>query len=407
MIKFFIVISFILKTIYKFFLTFLNIKGANRNLPENVKDIYDEKEFNKWKSYNKENIKLGILENIFDFILNFCLLSFNIYAIFFYLFNVNDYYRYFWLIIILSIISNFLSIPFDYYDTFFIEEKYGMNKTTKKTFILDKVKSFILEIILSFLLIFIIKYLYDKFGNRGTILIIVSIVGLMLLITISIMQILKLFNKFTPLEDGELKDKLISLCEKHGIKVKKIVVKNASLRTTKSNAFCTGLGKTKTISLDDNLLKNFSNEEILAVFAHEEAHAKFKHLFKTLPFTIINIAFMIVLFIIILNFEKISLAFGFKEMNYYISFLVLELIIWPFEIFINFLGNYLSRKHEYEADNFAVNEGYGEFLISALKKLHKESLSNINPHPVIVKLNYSHPTLSERITAIKKNFSKI
>ena len=402
MIKVIAIILFVLKELYGSFLTYIRIKGTDRELPDNVKDVYDEEEFNRWKSYKKENIRLGIINDIVGFILNISLISFNLYAALFYVFNVNDYLKYLWLLTITAIIGLVVSLPTDYYDTFVIEEKYGFNKSTKMTFSLDKIKSLILGVIVSSIPIFIIKYLYDKFGNRGAILIILSLIAVSLILALCVMQILKIFNKFKPLEDGELKDRIIALCEKYDIKVKRIVVKDASRRTTKANAFCTGFGKKKTISLDDNLVNNYSIDEIVAVFAHEFAHAKYKHTLKTLPFGIFRMVFLLVVFIVLLNFESISLAFGFREMNYMIVLLVLGLIIWPIEILLDYIANLLSRKHEYEADAFTAKEGYGEMLISALKKLNKESLSDINPHPLIVKLTYSHPTLSERITAIRK-----
>ena len=402
MIKVIAIILFVLKELYGSFLTYIRIKGTDRELPDNVKDVYDEEEFNRWKSYKKENIRLGIINDIVGFILNISLISFNLYAALFYVFNVNDYLKYLWLLAITAIIGLVVSLPTDYYDTFVIEEKYGFNKSTKMTFALDKIKSLILGVIVSSIPIFIIKYLYDKFGNRGAMLIILSLIAVSLILALCVMQILKIFNKFKPLEDGELKDRIIALCEKYDIKVKRIVVKDASRRTTKANAFCTGFGKKKTISLDDNLVNNYSIDEIVAVFAHEFAHAKYKHTLKTLPFGIFRMVFLLVVFIVLLNFESISLAFGFREMNYMIVLLVLGLIIWPIEILLDYIANLLSRKHEYEADAFTAKEGYGEMLISALKKLSKESLSDINPHPLIVKLTYSHPTLSERITAIRK-----
>lgn len=400
MIKVVVIVLFILKKVYDGVLTYIDIKGADRPLPVNVKDVYSEEEFNRWKAYNKENIRLGVFNDIVEFILDFSLLLLNVYALLFYIFNTNDYIRYLWLIFILSVIALVINIPFDYYDTFVIEEKYGMNKSTKLTFILDKIKGLIVGVVLSFIPIAIIKYLYDRFGNNGAMLIIISIVGITLLIAVCIMQLLKIFNKFTPLPDGELKDKLIALCKKYDIKVKRIVVRDASRRTTKANAFCTGLGKRKTISLDDNLVNNYTSDQIVAVFAHEFAHAKYKHMLKTLPFGIFKTILMLLMFIVLLNFEGVSLVFGFTERNYFIVFLVMGFIMWPVETLLDYIGNYLSRKHEYEADAFATKEGYGEELISALKKLSKESLSDINPHPLIVKLTYSHPTLSERITAI-------
>lgn len=401
MIKIIVLILLLLKTIYEAFLTYIDIKSADRELPDNVKDVYNEEEFNNWKAYNKENIHLGIIDDIIDFILNFSLIYFNIYAIIFYSINVNEYVKYLWLIVIVAIISLILDFPMDYYDTFVIEEKYGMNKSTKLTFVLDKFKSLFLSLMFSFIPIVIIKNLYDRFGNSGAILIILSIVGLSLIIVALVMQILKIFNKFTELENTELRNKLISLCEKYDIKVKRIVVRDASRRTTRANAFCTGLGKKKTISLDDNLINNYTDDQIVAVFAHEFAHAKYKHTLKVLPFAIFKIVFAMVIFILLLNFKSIYVAFGFNEINYMIAFLVEGLFMWPIDILFDYIANALSRKHEYEADAFAAKEGYGEDLISALKKLSKESLSDINPDPLIVKLEYSHPTLSQRITAIR------
>ena len=228
------------------------------------------------------------------------------------------------------------------------------------------------------------------------------IVVLSLLLSTLVVPLMKIFNKFTPLADGELKDKLLALCDKYHVQVKKIVIKDASRRTTKSNAFCTGLKK-KTISIDDNLLNNFTTDEIVAVFAHEFAHAKYKHVLKTLPFSLIRSVLVIVLFGLVLSVKEFFTPFGFAEANYYFAMVVLDALIWPFSNLTNTAFNYLSRKHEYQADAFAAKEGYGEALISALKRLVNESLSEINPHPWIVKTEYSHPTLSQRITAVRAN----
>ncbi|MBQ2204697.1 MAG: hypothetical protein II411_02230, partial [Lachnospiraceae bacterium] len=143
MIKVIAIILFVLKELYGSFLTYIRIKGTDRELPDNVKDVYDEEEFNRWKSYKKENIRLGIINDIVGFILNISLISFNLYAALFYVFNVNDYLKYLWLLTITAIIGLVVSLPTDYYDTFVIEEKYGFNKSTKMTFSLDKIKSLI------------------------------------------------------------------------------------------------------------------------------------------------------------------------------------------------------------------------------------------------------------------------
>ena len=402
MLKIIVIIFDILKEAFDSFLLYLSIKNVDAKLPENVKDVYNEEEYNNWKKYDAENNRLTIISGMVDFIVFIAFLTFDLYAKIFYMLDVNSYLRYFWLIFIISILSTIISLPFSYYDTFVIEEKYGLNKSTKQTFFLDLIKTFFINLLLMYVVIVIIKFLYEKFGNVGGILIIITIVGISLLIAAGIMLLLKIFNKFKPLEDGELKEKLIALCDKYDIKVKKIVIRDASRRTTRANAFCTGIGKKKTISLDDNLVNNYTVDQIVAVFAHEFAHAKYKHSIKMLPLGIINVVVVLAIIILLFSFDGISVAFGFSELNYLIIFLVFGILSWPFGIINDYFTNSISRKHEYEADAFAAREGYGEELIASLKKLNKESLSDINPHPLIVKLEYSHPTLSERITAIKK-----
>ena len=244
--------------------------------------------------------------------------------------------------------------------------------------------------------------LFEVFGNMAIIWGTVASLIIVLLIMLIIVPVMRIFNKFDPLQDGELKDQLLALCDKYGIRVRKIVVRDASRRTTTSNAFCTGIGDRKTISLDDNLVNEYSPEEITAVFAHEFAHAKYHHSVKSLPFSVFNIVIVFTALAIVLNIPGLYTAFGFEGINYYLAQMLTSVIIWPLSTMLSAIGNYLSRRHEYEADAFAAVEGYGEELISALKRLNKESLSDINPHPATVLLNYSHPTLSQRIEAIER-----
>ena len=295
-----------------------------------------------------------------------------------------------------------IDLPFDYYDTFVIEEKYGLNKSTKMTFALDTIKETVLGTVISYALIVLIMVLFEKFGNMAIIWCTLAMIVIAVIIMLIIIPLMRIFNKFEPLEEGELKDKLLALCDKYGVRVKRIVVKDASRRTTTSNAFCTGIGNRKTISLDDNLVNAYSADEITAVFAHEFAHAKFRHVIKSLPFSVLGILISFVSLAIVLNIPSLYTAFGFDGMNYYFAQMMSGVIIWPLSTAMGIVGNYISRKHEYQADAFAAKEGYGQVLISALKRLSKESLSGVNPHPAMVILNYSHPTLSQRIDAIRK-----
>ncbi|MDO5133095.1 MAG: M48 family metallopeptidase [Eubacteriales bacterium] len=401
-IKTILILSFILNEAFDWYLDYLDTKHMNAAVPENVRDVYNKEEYEKWISYHKDNKRLGILMQAVSFLVSLVMLVFSLHAFVFRMFEGKPVYlQYFCAIVLFSMITTLVSIPFQYYDTFVIEEKYGMNKTTLKTFILDMIKSWVISTVLMFALISLIMFLYERFGDSGIVLICAAFILISLVFSMIAVPLMRIFNKFVPLEDGELKDALLALCDKYGVQVKKIIVRDASRRTTKANAFCTGITKKKTISLDDNLVEDYDKEQIVAVFAHEFAHAKYRHILKSLPFslaqTVLTIVMMGIIFHILPAFE----AFGFTGVNYYFAMTLLNMLTWPLSRGLECVACQISRKHEYEADAFAAREGYGEALISALKKLSKDSLSNLNPHPLIVKLMYSHPTLSQRIEAIE------
>lgn len=401
MIRRVVIIVYIINSIYDFFLLALEAFSSSRPLPENVKDVYSREEYIRHLSYQKDKRKIELYALILSASLNFIFLVENVYARLFNLFEGrNILIQYLAVIVILEIISTLIKLPFSIYSTFVIEEKYGMNRTTKKTYILDTIKSFILSLILTFLLISLIIYFFSRYGIRGVIGTSIAVITLTLIISALIIPLLRLFNKFTPLEDGILKEKLLEITAKNNMEVKRIVVRDASRRTTTSNAFCTGIRK-KTIALDDNLVKNFSTDEIVAVFAHEAGHAKMKHALKSLPLSILSSVLTILAFGFLLEYTPFFSSFGFKSVNYLFAFILLGTIFKPFDIIGGIITNYISRKHEYEADKFAADEGYGESLISALKKLHRDALSEINPPKWIIITEYSHPTLSERISAVE------
>jgi len=403
MLKVILLISFFLNKGFEALVRYINDRYMNNDLPDNVKDVYDEKEYANWRNYKKESGRLYTVSNVVDIAISAILLITNAYSWGFGIFgNHNVYIQYLFFIYGVTVFTELIDLPFKYYDTFVIEEKYGFNKSTKKTFFIDVIKDTVFGGVISFLLIALIMIVFEKFGNMAILVGTVAMMLIMLVLNLIIVPIMRIYNKFTPLEDGELKSKLLELCEKYNVRVRKIVVKDASRRTTKSNAFCTGLGNRKTISLDDNLVDNFSDDEIIAVFAHEFAHAKYKHVVKSLPFSILRIMLVFIAMWIVLNIPELYTAFGFEGVNYFFAEMLVTLITWPISIGLDIIANYLSRKHEYQADAFAAKEGYGDKLVSALKRLHKEALSDINPHPVKVLLDYSHPTLSQRITAIEK-----
>ena len=403
MIKIIIVFSFLLMEGFDAFIKHLDKMYIDKELPENVRDVYDEEEYRKWRNYQSESGRFDMVSDGVKIAVNFLLLVLNVYAWLFKAVAVeNVFFQYFIVVVLLTLLSSVIAIPFKYYDTFVIEEKYGLNKTTKVTFVKDTIKDFLIASVIMYALIMLLKVIFETFGNLAIIVSTAAVVVIMLILNLIIVPLMRIYNKFTPLEEGELRDKLTDLCVKYGMKVRKIVVKDASRRTTTSNAFCSGYGKLKTISLDDNLVNNFADEEIVAVFAHEFAHAKYKHVIKSFPFAIISMLITFSGLYLVLNIPALYIPFGFEGINFYFAQVLLSIMIWPVTKIITAVSNHISRKHEYQADAFAAEEGYGDYLVSALKRLSKEALSDINPHPIKVVLNYSHPTLSQRIEAIDR-----
>ncbi len=403
MVKALVITLIVSKCLYSLFLLLLSSLSTLSPLPDEVTDVYESERYNLFKSYKSENIRLSLISGILSLILNTLFLIFNVYATIYSLFEgLNIYLSYFLFIVVITLLFEVIDIPFSYYNTFVIEEKYGMNKTTKKTFVLDSIKSYIMMLILISLIVSALIFFFSRYGIYAIIWTCALFIAFTLLVNALIMPLMRVFNKFTPLEEGELKTKLLSLCTKYKVRVKRIVVRDASRRTTTSNAFCSGLSK-KTISIDDNLINNFSSDEITAVFAHEFAHARYKHTLKSLPFTFLTSAVLIAAMGIMLEFTDLYTAFGFKSINYLFASLFVSSFIWPLNIVLSTIGNTISRAHEYEADAFAAREGYGDALISALEKLTTESLSEINPHPWIIITEYSHPTLAQRIRSIRKH----
>lgn len=401
MIKIILLISYVLENIFDFVLVKLNDSYVKKPLPENVKDVYDEEKYNKWINYRNDSKKFSAVETLVTAAISLGLYIFNVHAKVFSLFGLNEILSNLLLILVFTLFSTIISIPFSYYLNFVIEEKYGFNKTTIKTFIVDIIKEFLISIVLMSLLFLVVMFLFEKFHNLGILFTIIAVILFNLFVSLFSMTFLRIFNKFTPLEDGELRQSLTDLCEKYNVKIKEIYVMDASKRTTRANAFCTGFTK-KTISLDDNLVNNYSNDKIVAVFAHEFGHAKHKHVLKSMWFAFFRISILIISLGVILNFPIICRQFGFEDVNYFFAFSVLTMISWPASRVFDLISNKISRTFEYQADAFAAKEGYGESLIGALKQLSKDALTNLNPHPFVVMLEHSHPTLSQRIDAVRK-----
>ena len=388
--------------LWNLFLNLLKARSAKNPIPANVADVYDGETYQKWKAYNGEKSRLSIAESTVSFLADVLLVAFNVYAAFARLFPDGLWMQMF-SVLLLSQIVSLCTIPFSYYNTMGIEERYGFNRSTKKTFWIDQLKECIISLVVMLIVGSLLLWLHQWLGD-GLILafaVVMTLLGLGISFLYPFFS--RIFNKFTPLEDGELKDRITALLEKNGYKVRAIQVMDASRRSTKSNAYFTGFGKMKTIVLYDTLVQSMTTDEICAVFAHEMGHGLHKDTLKNQVLSFVQMLILGVLAWLTLRSPEIFRSFGFDTVNYgFAIFLIMGVEFALIAPLFGLLVSWHSRRAEYRADAQAVKEGYGDALISGLKKLAKENFSDLSPHPLLVKLVYSHPTLNQRIDAIER-----
>ena len=391
---------------YRIFLHVLSNKQVGKPLPASVQGIYNDEEYDKWRRYNNKKDKLGITSGIIGLAINIVLYCTSLVSVIYNAMPGDVFVKAMLFFLVVGLVETIISLPIDYIFNFKIEAEFGFNKVTPKTFIADTIKNYILNNVLTIAIFGLVTLAYHLFGNYFGIIAFVGLALLMILISAFSTVFSKIFNKFTPLPEGELRTNLSKMFEDAGYKLKDIYVMDASKRTTKANAYCGGIGKLKQIVLYDNLVNNYTDGEITAVFAHELAHFKNKDTTKMTFFNMLNFLPMMLMMTVMMIVPEIAQSFGFENANiffaFYVSFgsilsIVTSLIMIPF--------NYMSRKFECRADSLAYELGYGDDLISGLRKLHKDSLSDMNPHQTVVKLTYNHPPLHERIELIeaKKN----
>lgn len=402
--KIIFIICALLGGAYSIILNIVKYRSANNPTPENVSDIYDAETYQTWKKYSAEHCRLDIISSFISCALTLALLISDAYSA-----VANIFPSFFWqlfsVVILEVVIGAIVETVIGYIKTMKIEQKYGFNRSTLKTFIFDRVRSIILSAGLSFGLAYLIYITHTFTGN----FIILVFAGVMLAFTLLISFLFpylsRIGNKFKPLEDGELKEKLMELLTKHGYKVRAIEVMDASRRTTKLNAYIAGFGKSKTIVLYDNLLNAMTTDEICAVFAHELGHGIHKHVLKQ---QLLSTGYLLVLAStvwLIISYPQIYTEFGFGGVNYGFAYILTGIAISIIQPAINLVINASSRAHEYEADRQAVSEGYGEAMISAFKKLAKDNFAHLAPSRINVVLEYSHPPMSERVAAVEKEMA--
>lgn len=391
---------------YSVILNLYKRRSAENPIPESVSDVYDDETYTKWRAYNAEHSRLDLISSIVSGVANLILLGLNVYSAFAGLFPADPVVQTLAVVLLDVVVSEIVHLGFSYHGTMVIEQKYGFNKSTKKTFVTDKIRGFILSAALSLAIAFLLMALHNWLGDYLIILFAAVMFLFSLLISFLYPLLSRIGNKFEPLEEGELRTRLMELLTSHGYKVRDIKVMDASRRTTKLNAYFTGFGSSKTIVLFDNLVNAMTPDEICAVFAHELGHGLHKDVLKLQIINIGNFLLMAVAAWLAVCSSVIHEAFGFAEVNYGFAYILIGIFISLIQPLTSMVINALSRKFEYRADRQAVTEGYGEAMIHALKKLARENFAELAPTRISVLLEYSHPPLADRISAVQAQISK-
>ena len=405
-ILFWIIIGIIvLDFAFEKYLDYLNTTKWSDVLPDEVKGIYDEKKYKKQQAYQRENHRFGLITGSFSFAITLSMFLFFGFALvngWAWSFTGNAILAALIFFGILMFASDIINTPFSVYDTFKIEEKYGFNKTTPKTFVLDKIKGWLLGAIIGGGLLALLIFIYQKTQNMFWIYawIVISAFSIFMAMFYSNL-IVPLFNKQTPLKDGELRTAINSFSKKVGFKLDNIFVINGSKRSTKANAYFTGLGKKKRIVLYDTLIDDLEIDELVAVLAHEIGHNKKKHVIQGLLIGLVQTGIVLFIFSLLINNPNLSKALGVDVPNFHIGLVAFGILYSPVSFILGIFMNMLSRKNEYQADKFAAENFKPDSLASALKKLSVTNLSNLTPHKTYVFFHYSHPTLFQRLAYLK------
>lgn len=404
---FIIIIVFLcLDFVFERVLEYLNAKHMSPMLPENLKGIYDEQEYRRFQSYKRENGRLGSWSSGFGFVVMMLFLlagGFGWYNGWVVAQTDSAVWQTILFVVVLSLASSVLDIPFDYYGTFRIEEKYGFNKTTRKTFWLDTVKELLLSLVMGGVLLALVVWFYTWAGTSFWLYAWGAVTVFSLFMGMFYSQlIVPLFNKQTPLQEGSLRDKIQVFAGKVGFKLDNIYVIDGSKRSTKANAYFTGLGPKKRVVLYDTLIDNLTEEEIVAVLAHEIGHYKKRHTLRSMGFSIVQTGVILWLFSLCVNNAALSEALGGDQAYFQLGLMAFAILYSPVNLILGIGMNVWSRKNEYEADAFAALHYEGDYLVSGLKKISVKALSNLTPHPLYEYIYYSHPSLLKRIKAIKR-----
>jgi len=384
-----------------------NVRFLRTDLPDEFSGYYDRGKYRKSQEYLKENTRFGLITDSIATPVTIAFIlfgGFNLIDQFARSFHLSTIPTGLIFAAVLMLASQIVAIPFSIYSTFVIEEKYGFNKTTPRTFVLDILKTWVLAAVIGGILFSAVLWFFKEAGPWAWAYcwIAVTLFQVFLLFVAPVV-IMPIFNKFTPLEDGELREAIEEYAKKQDFKLKGVFTMDGSKRSTKSNAFFTGFGRFRRIVLFDTLIEKQTKDELVSVLAHEMGHYKKKHILKSIVISIFTTGLMFYILSIFINNRELFAAFQMQHTSIYASLFFFGFLYAPIDMILSVFGNMLSRRHEYEADGYAVaTYRKPQSMITALKKLSVDNLSNLTPHPLKVFLTYSHPPVLERIRAIRK-----
>ncbi len=411
-ILYIIIVIIILDYLFDRVMDYLNASRWSKVLPDELRGIYDEKKYRKSQEYARVNMRFGIIASTLSFAFILLMLAFGGFGyldVFIRQYTVHPVWMALLFFGILGLASDILSTPFDIYGTFVIEERFGFNRTTPGTYILDKLKGWLLAVLIGGGLLAVFVWFYNTAGALFWLyawlaFTAFSVFMMMFYSTL----IVPLFNKQTPLERGPLRKAIEDYADTAGFRLDDIYVIDGSKRSAKANAYFSGLGPKKRIVLFDTLIKEHSTEEhsteeLVSILAHEIGHYKKKHTLKGMTVSVIHTGVMLFLLGLFINRPELSMALGSENQSFHMGILAFGLLYSPVSLILGILVNRMSRKHEYEADAFAARTYDGVCLQEALKKLSVNHLSNLRPHPAYVYVHYSHPPLLQRLEQLDRS----
>lgn len=386
------------------YLDWLNDSNWSDEVPTELNDIIDKDKYKQSQEYHKEKERVNTIASVISTAGIIVLLISGFFGWFDkYTFGLNSNPIIHTLLFfgILGIGSDIISLPFQLYSTFKIEEKYGFNKSTLKLFFIDKLKGYLLGVVIGGSLMALFVWFYNSTGNNFWLYMWIVVSGFSVVMSMFYASwILPLFNKLTPLDSGSLRNAIENYAQKVDFKLDNIFIMDGSKRSSKANAFFSGLGKSKKIVLFDTLIENHTEDELVSILAHEVGHYKKKHTLLGIVMSIITTGITLFILSLVINNAALSQALGAQDVSFRLGLVAFGILYSPISLVTGLIGNAVSRKNEYQADDYARTTYSASSLQSALKKLSVDNLSNLKPHPTYVFFHYSHPPLLQRLGAL-------